>query len=119
MDCTATEEYEGTTGRPHRRAFRVSVNSGTLPVDPVRDVLCWNSDEPRPKRIVGPFTAVSVGGEHTCARAPIRTLPVAENATARLRPGISSGPFTAVAREQATCAIRLAGGWLAPDHARS
>ena len=70
MDRTATEEYEGH----HRPTAFCRVGQGgerqlgdVCTVHPVRDVLCWNSDEPRPKRIVGPFTAVSVGGEHTCA----------------------------------------------------
>ena len=92
LDRTATEEYEG-----HHRPTHVvgpfswaSVNSDVCAVHPVRDVLCWNSDEPRPKRIVGPFTAVSVGGEHTCALRADKDIACwdgGRKATARLRPG--------------------------------
>ena len=64
---------------------------------PPSDVVCWNSERSKPRRINGPFTAVSVGFEHTCAlRADKNIACWGENGQGQA-PARVSGPFTAVA----------------------
>jgi hypothetical protein len=101
----------------------VSAGWDVCAVNAARDVVCWNAERSKLRRIVGPFTAVSVGFEHTCAlRVDQNVACWGENGQGQA-PARVSGPFTAVAAgEDATCAIKVnqdLACWGASDPPRS
>lgn len=125
LACAHLEENEGDHRPTHVVGPFSSVSAGwdVCAVNAARDVVCWNAEVSKIRRIVGPFTAVTVGFEHTCAlRVDQNVACWGENGQGQA-PARVSGPFTAVAAgEHATCAIKVnqdLACWGASDPPRS